>query len=98
MCYMPLARSRLAAAFVAHAGPGPVMSPPSIPTHFFHALRVGGDAEAVSQWLASEDGEEVLTAMAEAAITHEYTTEAKLRFVQLASPRRGPESNVACQN
>ena len=69
---------------------------PSIPAHILYALRVGGDAEAVSQWLASEDGEEALTAaMAEAAITHEYTTEAKLRFVQLALAR-GADPNRMC--
>ena len=72
------------------------MSQPSIPAHILYALRVGGDAEAVSQWLASEDGEEVLTsAMAEAAISHEYTTEAKLRFVQLALAR-GADPNRMC--
>ena len=72
------------------------MSQPSIPAHILYALRVGGDTEAVSQWLASEDGEEVLTAaMAEAAITHEYTTEAKLRFVQQALAR-GADPNRMC--
>ena len=66
------------------------MSQPSIPTHILYALRVGGNAEAVSQWLASEDNELALTAaMMEAAIDHEHATatEAKLRFVQLALAR-----------
>ena len=66
------------------------MSQPSIPAHILHALRVGGNAEAVSQWLASEDNETALTsAMMEAAIDHEHATatEAKLRFVQLALAR-----------
>ena len=66
------------------------MSQPSIPAHILYALRVGGNAEAVSQWLASEDNEAALTAaMMEAAIDHEHATatEAKLRFVQLALAR-----------
>jgi len=69
---------------------------PSIPAHILHALRVGGDAEIVCQWLASEDNEEALTvAMAKAAITHELATEAKLRFVQLALTR-GADPNRMC--
>ena len=73
------------------------MSQPSIPAHILHALRVGGDAEFVSQWLASEDNEGALTAaMGEAAITHEHAiTEAKLRFVQLALAR-GADPNRLC--
>ena len=74
------------------------MSQPSIPTHILHALRVGGNAEAVSQWLASEDNEAALTAaMMEAAIDHEHATatEAKLRFVQLALAR-GADPNRMC--
>ena len=73
------------------------MSQPSIPAHILHALRVGGDAEIVSQWLASEDNEGALTAaMGEAAITHEHATEeAKLRFVQLALAR-GADPNRLC--
>ena len=35
-------------------------------------------------------------AMAEAAITHEYATEAKLRFVQLALAR-GADPNCPCE-
>ena len=75
------------------------MSQPSIPTHILHALRVGGNAEAVSQWLASEDNEAALTAaMMEAAIDHEHATatEAKLRFVQLALAR-GADPNCPCE-
>ena len=74
------------------------MSQPSIPAHILHALRVGGNAEAVSQWLASEDNETALTsAMMEAAIDHEHATatEAKLRFVQLALAR-GADPNRMC--
>ena len=74
------------------------MSQPSIPAHILHALRVGGNAEAVSQWLASEDNEAALTsAMMEAAIDHEHATatEAKLRFVQLALAR-GADPNRMC--
>ena len=74
------------------------MSQPSIPTHILYALRVGGNAEAVSQWLASEDNELALTAaMMEAAIDHEHATatEAKLRFVQLALAR-GADPNRMC--
>ena len=74
------------------------MSQPSIPAHILHALRVGGNAEAVSQWLASEDNETALTsAMMEAAIDHEHATatEAKLRFVQLALAR-GADPNRLC--
>ena len=74
------------------------MSQPSIPAHILHALRVGGNAEAVSQWLASDHNAEALTAaMAEAAITHEHATatEAKLRFVQLALAR-GADPNRMC--
>ena len=73
------------------------MSQPSIPAHILHALRVGGDVEIVSQWLASEDNEGALTAaMGEAAITHEHAiTEAKLRFVQLALAR-GADPNRLC--
>ena len=74
------------------------MSQPSIPTHILYALRVGGNAEAVSQWLASEDNETALTsAMMEAAIDHEHATatEAKLRFVQLALAR-GADPNRMC--
>ena len=72
------------------------MSQPSIPAHILHALRVGGNAEAVCQWLASEDNEGALTAaMGEAAITHEHaTTEAKLRFVQLALARGADPSRL----
>ena len=86
MCYRPLAACETALRVAALLLLAWVMSEePSVPTHIVHALRLGGDVEAVCQWLASEDGEEVLTsAMAEAAISHEYTTEAKLRFVQLA--------------
>ena len=74
------------------------MSQPSIPAHILYALRVGGNAEAVSQWLASEDTEAALTAaMMEAAIDHEHATatEAKLRFVQLALAR-GADPNRMC--
>ena len=74
------------------------MSQPSIPAHILYALRVGGNAEAVSHWLASEDNEAALTAaMMEAAIDHEHATatEAKLRFVQLALAR-GADPNRMC--
>ena len=73
------------------------MSQPHIPAHILNALRVGGDAEAVSQWLASEHDEAALTAaMGEAAITNEHATEAKLRFVQLALAR-GADPNRSCK-
>ena len=73
---------------------------PSIPTHIVRALRVGGDVEAVCQWLASEDDEKALTsAMRTAAVTHEHATEAKLRFVQLALARGADRvKEVLCQN
>ena len=83
------------------------MSGPAIPTtHHFSLLaaltsEVVEDIDAARLWLASEDvGERHLSLLVRLAAVHAVrcdrrASEAKLRFVQLAS-RRGPESFVSC--